>query len=199
MHELVVVENVSLDGVAQAPGRPDEDTRGGFDLGGWASRWLADDPEAGRAALAGTGGTRALLFGRRTYHDLVGHWLGAQEPNPFAEVLRTTPKFVASRCAEPPGGLSWPASTLLPGEAAGTVAALKERGEGDLVVLGSVSLVRALTAAGLVDRFVLTTLPVVLGRGTRLFEGTALDLEVVSSTTTRAGAVVATHRVRRTR
>ncbi|WP_432536456.1 dihydrofolate reductase family protein [Kineococcus arenarius] len=198
MHELVVVENVSLDGVAQGPGRPDEDTRGGFGLGGWATRLLAEDPEAVRAAMGGRGATTAMLFGRRTYHDLVGHWLGTDEPNPFTDVLRRTPKFVASRSADPEGGLPWPASTLLTGEAVRTVAALKERGNGDLVVLGGLALVRDLTAAGLVDRFVLTTLPVVLGRGTRLFEGTALDLDVDSSTTTAAGTVVATYRVRRT-
>ncbi|NAZ86349.1 dihydrofolate reductase family protein [Kineococcus indalonis] len=197
MHELVVVENVSLDGVAQSPGRPDEDTRGGFALGGWASRLLADDPEAVQAAVGGQGRTAAMLFGRRTYHDLVGHWLGTDEPNPFTEVLRSTPKFVTSRSGEPRGGLPWPNSQLLVGEAVQTVAALKQRGEGELVVLGSLSLVRELTAAGLVDRFVLTTLPVVLGRGTRLFGGTALDLRVESSTTSAGGGVVASYRVRR--
>nr|WP_240897005.1 dihydrofolate reductase family protein [Kineococcus vitellinus] len=193
---MVVVENVSLDGVAQSPGRVDEDTRGGFELGGWASRLLADDPEAVQAAMGGQGRTAAMLFGRRTYHDLVGHWLSTTEPNPFTEVLRATPKFVASLTGAAGEVLPWPNSELLAGEAVQSVAALKQRGEGELVVLGSVSLVRALTAAGLVDRFVLTTVPVVLGRGTRLFEGTALELEVESSTTSSKGTVVATYRVR---
>ena len=92
MHTLVVVENVSLDGVMQSPGRADEDTRGGFDLGGWASQPLADDPEAAQAAMSGQANTAALLFGRRTYYDLVGHWLSTPQPNPFAEILTRTPK-----------------------------------------------------------------------------------------------------------
>ncbi|WP_432570072.1 dihydrofolate reductase family protein [Kineococcus sp. SYSU DK005] len=197
MHELVVVASVSLDGVAQSPGRADEDTRGGFEAGGWATRALAKDPEAVQAAMGGQGPTTAMLFGRRTYHDLVGHWLSTDEPNPFTQVLRSTPKHVASRSSDPEGALPWPNSYLLAGEAERTVAGLKQRGQGELVVLGSLSLVRALTAAGLVDRFVLTTVPVVLGCGTRLFEGSALELEVESSTTTGTGVVVATYRVRR--
>lgn len=194
MHTVVAVENVSLDGVAQSPGRPDEDTRGGFALGGWAARMLAADPEAAQAAMAGREQTAALLFGHRTYDDLVGHWLSTEEPNPFAEVLARTPKYVVSRSESTT--LPHPASTLLVGEATETVRALKESGDGQLVVLGSTSLVHALTAAGLVDRFVLTTLPVVLGSGARLFEGTPLTLEVESSWTSRTGIVVATYAVR---
>lgn len=193
MHTLVVVENVSLDGVMQSPGRPDEDTRDGFDLGGWASQRLADDPQAARAAMSGQAGTAALLFGRRTYHDLVGHWLSTPEPNPFADILARTPKYVVSRT--PDGELPHPNSTRLAGEGIDTVRALKEQGEGDLVVLGSGALVRSLAAADLVDRYVLTTIPVVLGRGRRLFESTYAGLEVETSTTSPTGIVVATYRV----
>jgi dihydrofolate reductase len=191
---LVVVENVSLDGVMQSPGRRDEDTRDGFDLGGWASEHLANDPEAVQASMAGQANTTALLFGRRTYLDLVGHWLSTEEPNPFTEVLTATPKYVVSRTAGI--DLPHPNSTLLVGEAIDTVAELKTRGDGDLVVLGSGELVRVLAAAGLIDRYRLTTIPVVLGRGTRLFENTYADLVVESSVTSPAGTVVATYQVR---
>ena len=90
MYSLVVVENVSLDGVMQSPGRPDEDTRDGFDLGGWAAERLAEDPDAAQASMSGQANTAALLFGRRTYLDLVGHWLSMPEPNPFADILATS-------------------------------------------------------------------------------------------------------------
>lgn len=193
MHTLVVVENISLDGVMQAPGRADEDTRDGFDLGGWASQPLADDPQAAQAAMSGQAGTTALLFGRRTYHDLVGHWLATPEPNPFTDVLTRTQKYVTSRSSEEE--LPHPNSTLLTGEGADTVRTLKQHGDGDLVILGSGALVRDLAAADLIDRYILTTIPVVLGRGARLFEGTHTALEVESSTTSPTGIVVASYRV----
>ena len=194
MSRLVVVENVSLDGVMQSPGRPDEDTRGGFTRGGWAARALSRDPEAARASLAGQGRTRALLFGRRTYLDLLGHWLSTAEPNPFAEILARTPKHVASRTLTAP--LPHPASELLDGDVATAVARLKaDDAEGDLVVLGSGELVRTLAAADLVDEYLLTTVPVVLGSGTRLFGDTYTELEVTRSVTSATGIVVATYRV----
>jgi dihydrofolate reductase len=195
MYSLVVVENVSLDGVMQSPGRPDEDTRDGFDLGGWAARRLAEDPDAAQASMSGQAGTAALLFGRRTYFDLVGHWLSTPDPNPFADILARTPKYVASRKSQEE--LPHPNSTLLTGEATDTVRALKNEGDGDLVILGSGALVRDLATANLVDRYVLTIIPVVLGRGARLFEGTPISLAVESSTTSPTGIVVATYRVLR--
>ena len=195
MYSLVVVENVSLDGVMQSPGRPDEDTRGGFDLGGWAAQRLAGDPDAAQASMSGQANTSALLFGRRTYFDLVGHWLSTPEPNPFADILARTPKYVASRTSQ--DELPHPNSTLLTGEATDTVRALKNEGDGDLVILGSGALVRDLARADLVDRYVLTTIPVVLGQGARLFEGTPISLAVESSTTSPSGIVVATYRVLR--
>lgn len=194
MSRLVVVENVSLDGVMQSPGRPDEDTRGGFTRGGWAAAALGRDPEAARASLEGQGQTRALLFGRRTYLDLVGHWLSTPEPNPFAEILARTPKHVASRTLSAP--LPHPASELLDGDVTDAVARLKaEDAPGDLVVLGSGQLVRTLAAAGLVDEYLLTTIPVVLGSGTRLFGDTYAELEVTRSVTSATGIVVATYAV----
>ncbi len=194
MHTITVVENVSLDGVAQAPASPEEDRRGGFEHGGWAFQHLASDPEAMERAMSGEPAA-AMLLGHRTYDQLVGHWLSTPDDNPFTELLRTTPKHVATRDATV--DLPHPNSHRLVGEATQTVAALKEHGEGELVVLGSLALVRDLTAAGLVDRFVLTTIPVVLGSGARLFEGSHVTLEVEQTWASERGAVVATYRVAR--
>jgi dihydrofolate reductase len=193
MSKLVVVENLSLDGVMQAPGRRDEDTRGGFDRGGWAAQAMAKDPEAARASMAGQRETGAMLFGRRTYEDVVGHWLSAPEPNPFTEILEKTPKYVASRTLTEP--LRHPNSMLLKGDVLDAVAALKHESGQDLVVLGSGVLVRDLAAARLIDEYVLTTIPVVLGSGTRLFGDTYIPLEVINSVTTSSGIVVARLRV----
>jgi len=157
MRTLVVVENLSLDGVMPAPGRADgalgearEDERGGFTYGGWASRMLADDPDVVQAGLGESGSGTETLFGRRTYLDLVGHRLSTPDPNPFTEILRSTRKYVASRSLSEP--LPHPTSTLLAGDAVAAVRTLRADGEGQLVVLGSGDLVRQLAAAGLVDR-----------------------------------------------
>lgn len=195
MRNLVVVENVSLDGVMQAPGRPDEDERGGFPYGGWAADLMAQDPGVVRAGMSGTGTATGMVFGRRTYLDLVGHWLTTPDPNPFTEILRTTPKYVASRTLTEP--LAHPASTLLQGDAVEAVRTLKEDEEddGDLIVLGSGDLVRQLAAAGLVDQYQLTVLPVVLGTGTPLFGDTHTQLEALSAQAFPSGAFVARYRV----
>jgi dihydrofolate reductase len=190
MGKLVVVENLSLDGVMQSPAGPDEDTRGGFDRGGWASALLADDPQAAKAAMEGQGATEAMLFGRRTYLDLVGFWLSNPEPNPFTQILRDTPKYVVSSTLEEP--LPHPNSTRI---FLDDVAGTKDAVAGDIVVLGSGELVRALAAAKLVDEYVLTILPVVLGSGTRLFAETPASLEVVTTFISPTGIVVATYRV----
>jgi dihydrofolate reductase len=195
MGKLTAVEYLSLDGVMQSPGRPDEDTRGGFDLGGWAAEALGADPEAAQASMGSGDGTAALLFGRRTYDDLVRHWLSTAEPNPFTQILRDTRKYVASR--DPDAVLPHPNSTLLSGDALAAVRDLKDEVEGDIVTLGSGDLVRQLTAAGLVDEYVVTTIPVVLGRGTRLWGETYASMTVVRSFTSSSGIVVATLRVQR--
>ncbi|MGH3504624.1 MAG: dihydrofolate reductase family protein [Nocardioidaceae bacterium] len=148
-----------------------------------------------QATMSGQFESAGMLFGRRTYDDLVGYWLSTSEPNPFTDILARTPKYVASR--DPAAALPYPNSTLLAGEAVDTVAALKRSGDGGLVVLGSGALVRDLAAAGLVDRYVLTILPIVLGRGARLFDSTYAELELESSTTSPTGIVVASYRVLR--
>jgi dihydrofolate reductase len=194
MHTLIAVEFASLDGIMQSPGRPDEDTSGGFTRGGWASAHMATDPEAGAAAMAGGNRTVGMVFGHQTYTDLVGHWLGTSEPNPFADVLRQTPKFVASRDAT--AELPHPNSTLLAGEAVDTVARLKEHGEGEVILLGSAALLHALQEADLVDGYILTILPVVVGGGKRLFaDGTAPStMQLARSVVTARGAIVAEYR-----
>lgn len=189
MGQLVAVEHVSLDGVMQAPGRPDEDTRNGFDLGGWADGPLSRDPEAIGRAMAGGATSSSMLFGRRTYNDLVGHWLGTAEPNPFTEIIRETTKYVCSQ--SPETVLAHPNSILMAGPAERTVADLKAAEDGQIVLLGSGDLVRSLLAAGLVDQLVLTIVPVVLGKGTRLLGEVPLNLNPVETWASSTGLIVA--------
>jgi dihydrofolate reductase len=198
MSRIVVVENVSLDGVMQSPAGPEEDPSDGFVHGGWAMELLAKDPEAAQASMSGQAGTTtAMLFGRRSYEEVVGHWLSVTDPNPFTGILRDTTKYVASRTLDEP--LPYPNSVLLAGDAVDTVPAVKAEGEGDIVVLGSGALVRDLAAAGLVDAYVLTILPVVLGSGARLFGDTYAPMTVTRSFTSPTGIVVATYEVTATR
>lgn len=194
MRTLVAVENLSLDGVMQGPGRPDEDTRGGFTRGGWAAAALAADPVAAQAAMAGDGPPAGLVLGRRTYLDLLDHWTRTPEPNPFVDLLLSTPKHVASRTLADP--LPHPATALLGDDPVEGVRRLKADGDGELVLLGSGQLVRALAAADLVDTYVLTVVPVVLGQGTRLFQDRAVELEVLRTVTSPTGIVVGTYAVR---
>jgi len=184
MGTLTVVENVSLDesldGVMQGPGRADEDTRDGFDRGGWAFRWLGrttrppkrrsrDDEHAGAAVRP-----PYLPRPRRLLA------LGEAGPNPFADILRSTPEHVVSSTLTEP--LPHPASHLLAGDPVTSVGPLLEETDGEVVVLGSGMLVRALAAADPVDEYVLTVVPVVLGRATRLFDETPAELEPIRAT-----------------
>ncbi|WP_275411680.1 dihydrofolate reductase family protein [Sphaerisporangium siamense] len=184
--------SVSADGVMQGPGRVDEDSRGGFRHGGWGVGY--GDEVVGRF-VGGMGRAAAMLFGRRSYDDLLGYWTSVTEPNPFTEVLVNSPKYVASR----QGGarLDHPNSTLLAGEAAGTVARLKGEVDGVIRVLGSGELVRSLHAAGLVEEYILLVHPIVLGSGTRLFgEGERADLALREAITTTTGVLIARYRVK---
>ncbi|WJY01059.1 dihydrofolate reductase family protein [Curtobacterium sp. 458] len=195
MGTLVVVENVSLDGVMQAPASPDEDTRGGFRLGGWAVAPLAADPEAAMAAFGGGSGSAdgAMLFGRRTYSDVVGHWLGVTEENPFTPVLRDTRKYVVTR--DPDLKLPYPNSERLAGDLGAAVRRAVDTVEGEVVVLGSGDVVRQLAALGLVDRYVLTLIPVVLGGGQRLFGDIHAELQVVRTSVSPTGIVTGVYDV----
>lgn len=190
---ITVMNHVSLDGVMQAPGRADEDTRGGFAHGGWA--------EAGNDEVMGnylgermaTGGG-ALLFGRRTYDDLLSFW-NSQPDSPFAPILNNTPKYVASTTLSAP--LPWPNTTLLESDPAEAVAALKENQPGTgFTIMGSSTLVHQLMARELIDEWLLMIHPLVLGSGIQLFpaDATPIRLEMIDSVTTTTGVVIATYR-----
>ncbi len=190
MGTLVVNLNLTLDGVTQAPGRPDEDTRGGFARGGWAAPYF--DAVMGKAAAEGMAKKASLLFGRRTYEDFYKVWPNRGN-NPFTQVLNNSQKYVVSTTLEDP--LPWQNSTLLKGDAAVTVAQLKKQRD-DLVVLGSVGLVQSLMQYKLVDEYVLSIHPLVLGSGRRLFpDGVPYaTLNLIDSRTTTTGVVMATYR-----
>ena len=188
--EVVVINHVTLDGVMQAPGRPDEDTRGGFAHGGWA---IPDnDPVMGQAMGEGMAKGGSMLFGRRTYEDFASFW-PKQKDNPFTEVLEKSQKYVASRTLKEP--LPWSNSTLLAGDAADAVASLKEESGNDLTILGSGMLIESLRKRNLIDKFVRMIHPLVLGSGRRLFaDGGALAaLELIDCTTTTKGVLLATY------
>jgi dihydrofolate reductase len=194
MGKLVVFTNVTLDGVMQAPGRPDEDTRGGFPYGGWGVGY--NDEVMGGFLAENMARPGSLVLGRRTYEDLYGYWPG-QTDNPFTEVLNRTRKYVASATLAEP--LGWSNSTLLAGDAADAVAALKREPGEDLMVIGSGELVQALRRRDLVDEYVLLIHPLVLGTGRRLFPdgGGRATLRLTGSTATTTGVVIATYQVRR--
>jgi dihydrofolate reductase len=183
---------LTLDGVMQSPGRPDEDRRGGFEHGGWMVPYQdAVQADTASQSMAGTG---ALLFGRRTYEDFFSVWPGRTDNNPFTDVLNRTQKYVTSRTLAEP--LPWVNSTLLKGDAAETVARLKERPGKSLVILGSGELVRSLMRCNLIDEYVLSIHPLILGSGRRLFDdaGWFARLDLVAATPTPTGVVIATYR-----
>ena len=190
MRRIVVFMSLSLDGVMQAPGRPDEDRRGGFEHGGWATPYA--DPEMGKAAGQSMATTGGLLFGRRTYEDFYGVWPNRTD-NPFTEVLNISPKFVVSRTLQAP--LPWMNSTLLKGDAADSVATLKKEPGKDLVILGSGELVRSLMRSNLVDELTLLIHPLILGGGQRLFteSGSFAPLKLVDSKTTTTGVIISVY------
>jgi dihydrofolate reductase len=185
--------SMSMDGVIQAPGRPDEDTRDGFDRGGWAVPYN-DDVMAQRMG-EGMASSGAMLFGRRTYDDFYGYW-PQQTDNPFTPYLNQVTKYVVSNTLSEP--LPWQNSILLPSDPASSVAALKAEPGPDLSVVGSAQLVRSLLAAKLIDRYLLLIHPLVLGQGRRLFDerGPGVDFELVDSVATSTGVIIATYQVR---
>ena len=191
MSSVVVTNHLTLDGVMQAPGRPDEDVRGGFDRGGWALP--NNDPVMGRVMGEGMAQPGALLLGRRTYEDFASFW-PHQKDNPYTEVLDNRQKYVASTTLSEP--LPWKNSTLLGGDAAEAVADLKRRSGQDLGILGSGEPIQSLRRRNLIDEYVLLIHPLVLGSGRRLFPdgATPADLRLVDSVTTTTGVIIATYR-----
>ena len=193
MGKIVVVNNLTLDGVTQGPGRPDEDTRGGFEYGGWGIPY-ADQVQV-EAMGKSMAQSRGILLGRRTYEDFYGYW-PKQGDNPYTEVLNQAPKYVASTTATEP--LPWQNSTLLSGDLAAEVTALRDRTDGAIAVLGSGVLVRWLAEQDLVDEYVMLIHPLVLGSGTRLFaeKGSRRPLGLTDAVTTTTGVVIATYDAR---
>jgi dihydrofolate reductase len=187
MSKVVVFTNLTLDGVMQAPGRPDEDLRDSFEHGGWAASYAAMADVGDSMANSG-----ALLLGRRTYEDFYTVWPN-QTDNPYTEVLNNTQKYVASTTLEEP--LPWINSTLLQGDVAEAVARLKEEPGKDLVILGSGVLIQSLMQHNLIDEYVLLIHPLVLGSGRPLFSdgGASAALRLVSTKTTTTGVVIATY------
>ena len=190
MRKLMVLENVTLDGVMQGPGSPDEDRRGGFDRGGWMPPYNDDV----RMQIMGEGMSRRtdMLFGRWTYEKFYHVWHGRTD-NPFTAVFERSQKYVASRTLR--GPLPWVKSTLLEGDAADAVARLKEEDGRDLLVMGSGVLTGSLIQHGLVDELQLVIHPLVLGSGRRLFNDGApcTALRLVRSVPTTKGVIIATY------
>ena len=193
MGRIVVMNHVSLDGVMQGPGRPDEDTQGGFTQGGWGRRSTAAGDAAGKAMgerMAASGGLAGWLFGRRTYEELLASWNA--RGGPFKEALNNAPKYVASTTLKDP--VPWPNSTLLRGDVAAAVRSLKAQSSGVLAIMGSGELIRSLMAADLIDEYLLMIHPLILGTGRRLFpEKVRVPLRLTDSVTTPTGVLIVTY------
>jgi len=189
MGKIIVITNLSLDGVMQAPGHSDEDTRGGFEHGGWAVPFGAMQQPEASAAFANMG---ALLFGRLTYERFYAFWPN-QTDNPFTAFLNNIPKYVVSNTLEEP--LPWTNSMLIKSDVTKRLQNLKAEQDKDLVVFGSGVLVQSLMRWNLVDEYVLLIHPLVLGSGRQLFprDGTFAALNLRDSRTTANGVVVATY------
>jgi dihydrofolate reductase len=188
--KVLVANHVTLDGVMQAPARPDEDTRDDFAHGGWG---MARNDELMAAKIGERmAGDRAFLFGRRTYEDFYDVW-PKRTGNPFSEALTNTTKYVASRSMTEP--LPWDNSILLSGDVAERVAELKQQRDGTLTVFGSGELIGTLIAADLIDEYLLMIHPLVLGAGRQLFgAGQSTELELMDAVTTSTGVVIAAYR-----
>lgn len=194
MSQVIVINSVTLDGVMQGPGRPDEDTRDGFALGGWAAQAMnAEVQSAVNQRVVDAGGLR-LLLGRRSYEGMLGYW--NTQDHPFKEGLNSAPKYVASTTLRAPA--PWPNTTLLSGDVGEAVAALKRQPDNDLVIMGSGALIHTLMRHDLIDEYMLVIHPRVLGAGRRLFPDGArpTSLHLVSATPTSTGALITVYRPR---
>ncbi|HXO08817.1 MAG TPA: dihydrofolate reductase family protein [Solirubrobacteraceae bacterium] len=192
MRKVVVINHLTVDGVIQSPGRPDEDTRGEFAHGGWAKQ-RSDDVIATKVGER-MGGDHAFLFGRQTYEELLASW--NRQGGPFKDALNNTPKYVASRSSAT--RLEWPNSMTLRGDVPTAVAELKQKSGGHLVIMGSGELIGSLMASDLIDEYLLMVHPLVLGTGRRLFsECVYASLRLTDSVTTAKGVVIATYEAAR--
>jgi dihydrofolate reductase len=191
---IVVSSFISLDGVVQAPGGPQEDTDGGFAHGGWSHAYF-DDQVVGGAFDAALGKAEALLFGRRTWQTMAGAW-PERAGDPFADRMNSIRKYVVSGTLGDED-LTWDNTVLVSGdEAVERIRELRKSQGGDLLVMGSPSLVRTLLSEGLVDELVLMRMPVLLGGGKSIFpaDGGKRAFELVSTTAAETGAEVCVYR-----
>jgi dihydrofolate reductase len=193
MRKLMVIEFLSLDGVYQAPGDPNEDTEGGFRHGGWQRPYSDEvlEAEAGK----GMSGTDAQLFGRKTYEIMARFWPNAPAGDPFGDYLNNVRKYVASATLRDED-VTWNNTTLLKGDVAEQIRSIKGEAGGTIGVLGSGNLVRTLAANDLVDEYSLFVAPIFVGTGKRLFadDQDVRRLELVDSTPTTTGGLLLTYR-----
>ncbi|MFJ9146805.1 dihydrofolate reductase family protein [Streptomyces sp. NPDC102270] len=191
---IVVSEFISLDGVVQAPGGPEEDTDGGFAHGGWSHPYF-DAEVLGPAFTEGMERAEALLYGRRTYLTMAAAW-PQQAGDPFADRLNSLKKYVVTDTLGD-SELTWNNTERIPGsEAVGRIRALRETEGGDLAMMGSPTLVRTLIGEGLVDELQLIVMPVLLGGGKSIFpeDGAKRPFELVSTVTGKTGVQVCVYR-----
>ncbi len=191
MRKLVVIDFLSLDGVMQAPGQPEEDTEGGFKYGGWAIPY--HDEGLAESVADSMAATDAYLFGRKTYENFAAYWPTAPREIPFTDHLNNTAKFVVSKTLKDP---EWHNTTVIDGDVVEEVVKLKEQPGKRIALLGSGELVQTLMKNDLVDEYFLTVYPILLGGGKRLFRDNdrLQKLELVDSRTTSTGGVVLTYR-----
>jgi dihydrofolate reductase len=190
MRRLIASTFVSLDGIMQAPGGPDEDPSGGFSLGGWMFDYLDEELDLSSAGFDGK--DRELVLGRRTYDIFASYWPNQPDDIPVAKTFNATRKYVASRTLTE---VDWNNSVLLQGDVVTALIALKQQDGMDLQIIGSGDLIQTLQAAGLIDEFNVWTFPVVLARGKRLFGENARPsaLRLVRSTVGKTGVVMSTY------
>jgi dihydrofolate reductase len=194
MRKLAVIEFVTLDGVMQSLGSPDEDRDGGFEYGGWSAPY--GDEVLGKAAGEGLAATTAYLFGRRTYQKMAAYWPAEPATNPIAAHLNATPKYVVTRTLT---SLVWAGSQVVGGDVVASVNDLKQHGDGTIVVLGSGVMVQTLIEHDLIDEYQLFIHPLVLGAGKRLFRQTPrpIPLHLASCTPTTTGVLLLSYQPER--
>jgi len=191
VRKLSVIDFLSLDGVMQAPGQPEEDTEGGFRYGGWAIPY--HDEGLATSVAESMAATDAYLFGRKTYENFAAYWPTAPREIPFTDHLNNTAKYVVSETLKNP---EWHNTTVIDGDVAAKVVKLKQQPGKNIAVLGSGELVQTLIKNDLVDEYLLTVYPILLGGGKRLFrdDDQTRSLELVDFKTTSTGGFVLTYR-----
>ena len=189
---IVITEFISLDGVVQAPGGQDEDTDGGFAHGGWTHTFF--DEVAGAAWTDALSGAAALLYGRRTWEVMAAAW-PERAGDPFADRMNAIPKYVVSETLAD-DEVAWNTERIPGDDAVARISELRQTDGGDLLVMGSPTLVRTLLREGLVDELRLLVMPVLLGGGKSIFpdDGVKQTLELVSTVTSGTGVNVCTYR-----